>query len=274
MIYLGTLGRMVALKCPAQQQVSADDRYVFDTTLEGKRKAHVRPVGRRTWSLQTSEATTPADQAAILSFVEGQWGAGPFYFVSADAPVTNLLTPAASLCQEWGPKVSNLRDGGPVDLGSEGWSGASITSDAPTVFGNGQEIILGLDPVPVRAGDTITASVWARRSGGSGRLRVYWYGPNSLVPISVTTSATVAGDQWTRLEVSATAPAGAVGCRLIGYELSQVTRPAVTWGSGVLPWAVGEGCPRAVLHAASRSLVMAVRGSTYASVGYTITEVG
>ncbi|WP_152666723.1 hypothetical protein [Arthrobacter sp. YC-RL1] len=271
MIYLGTPGRMVGIKCPSSQSVDHEDRYTFEPTLEGKLKGQARPVGRRKWSLQTSAATTPGEVAALMGFVNGDWGAGPFTFVSADAPITNLLSPAATSGQ-YGPLVTNLLAGGPVDLGADGWAARSVRSLAPTEFGNGQEILLGTDFTPVRQGVAVTGSAWVKRAGG--RVRLYWYGPDSTVPLGSTTSSATATSTWSRVSVTGLPVAGAVRCRLVAFEVEHATRPAITWSEGVLDYADGQGCQKAVVHAAARSLTMAVPARIYGDLSFTVTEVG
>lgn len=275
MIYLGTLGRMVELKCPSQQQLDMGDRFSFEPTLEGRIKGQAQPIQRRTWSISTSDATTPMQQAAILSFVHGEWGVGPFVFISTDALVTNLLTPSAAACQDFGPVTTNIQAGGPVEVSPGDWAGASVRSYAPESVGDGQEIYMGLDYVPVLPGQVVTGSAWLR--GVDARMRLYFYGEGGGVPIGTQSSFYAGTSQWQRISVSAQPPAGAVSCRLVAWGVDQVTRPAITWTDSMFDWAAGEGCPKAVIHAASKNLVMASRdprGGRYANLSYTITEVG
>lgn len=272
MIYLGTPGRMVGIKCPSSQSVEHEDRYTFEPTLEGKRKGQVRKIGRRTWNLGTSEATTPKDTALLSEFAGGAWGAGPFWFVSADAPSTNLLTPDAAMCRDWVPDSVNIQPGGPVDLGADGWAPSSIRSYAPTEVGGGQEIYLGSDRLPVLPGVMVTGSAWVK--GASGRVRLYWYGPDGGAPIGTTTSELVATTTMTRLHVSARPPVGAVSVRLVAWNVEQAARPAVSWTDTLQPWSDGQGCPKAVVHGVSRSLTLTGPIGTYSSQSYTVTEVG
>lgn len=273
MIYLGTLGRLVGIKCPASQNVESEGRYSFETTLEGKRKGQVRPIGRRTWSLQSSDATQPADIGALMSFVDGDWGSGPFNFVSADALFTNLLTPTGSACREVQSWSSNIKLDGPVDLGADGFASGSIRSDAPfSVDGNGAEMYLGLDFVPIIPGRQVTASAWVR--GAGSRVRIYWYEDVTQSPSGATTGVGVGAAGWSRLHVTGMPPQGAVACRMIAVNAEQSTRPAITWTDSVQPWSGGQGCPRAVVHDASSSLTLTGLTGTYANVSYTVTEVG
>lgn len=266
MIYLGTIGRMVGMKSPSSQQLGLDDRYSFETTLEGIRKGTVRPIGRRSWALQTSDATTPAEQASLMGFALGEWGPGPFCFVSADAPVTNLLSPHASLAMETiGSEVSV---GGPVELGSDGVAGASLNrASAGGIF-------FGADFVPVLAETPVAGSAWVQ--GEDPKVALYWYDA-SLSFLSASTSPGHSSAGMKRESVTAVPPANAVACRLVALGTIVAARPAITWTSDPFSWAAGEGCPRAVLHGVSKGLVMASadpRGGRYANMSYTVTEVG
>lgn len=160
MIYLGTLGRMIGIKCPASQQVQAVDRYTFNTTLEGRAKAQVQPTGRRVWDMSTSAATTPAQLSTLMQFAQGAWGPGPFVFVSADAPNANLLTPAASMCD---PATSLFTQGGPAELPDGTWSARSLLGDgvANVLFGNVAS--------PVLPGQPVSIGAWVQ--GSSARAR-------------------------------------------------------------------------------------------------------
>lgn len=272
MIYLGTLGRLVALKCPASQQMDLGERYSFEPTLEGRIKGQALPLQRRTWSMSTSDATTPAQQAALQGFVNGSWGPGPFVFVSADAPVTNLLSPGAAACLELTSHVG-IGPGGPVDLGPEGWEGSSIAANYPDT--TSPEIFFGLGFVPVLPGVPVTGSAYIQ--GTEARVNLYWYAAD-LSPLGATPSQNVSSPAgMTRVSVTALPPTGAACCRVVAFHATKATRPALTWTDRAFPWAAGEGCPKAVLHGASKNLIMAsrdFRGGRYANVSYTITEVG
>lgn len=273
-VYLGELGRLVELKCPASQSVSVEDGATFETTLEGRVKASVRPrVGSRVWSLSVSEATTPADHATLYSFINGEWGAGPFVWVSADAAVTNLLSPSASACMDMRPGNSAVHPGGPMNLGAAGWAGRSIAADS--TGGVLPEIYFGTADIPVLPGVPVTGSAWL--SGVDSVIRLYWYRAGSLSPMGNTTSGRTGESGVHRRTVTGFPPEGAAFCRLVASGATRATRPAVTWTRQAFDWAPGEGCPKAVIHRASKSPSMVSddpRGGRYASASYTVTEVG
>jgi len=271
MIYLGTLGRMVGIKCPSSQSVETAERYGFDQTLEGRVKAQAKPVGRRTWNLQLSQATTPQDHSALSAFANGAWGAGPFYFVPVDAPHTNLLSPAGASCMPGTayPVSSggSVLEGGPVDLGADGWAARSW-ANAGTV-----DFFLGYGEfIPVLPGQLITGSAWVQGAGASVRLR--WYDSTGAYMSSSSIGSTGSAAGFTRVSVTESAPVGSAACLLVAVGASRVTRPAVTWTAQVQPWADGQGCSKAVVSGFSRDQVLAVVGNTYSNVSFTVTEVG
>ncbi|MNI92981.1 hypothetical protein D3C73_1508590 [compost metagenome] len=83
-----------------------------------------------------------------------------------------------------------------------------------------------------------------------------------------------ATDEWSRVFVSAFPLSGAVSCRLVAYEVDHAARPAITWSELPLEYSVGQGCSKAVVTGASRSLTMAVQGRVYGDLSYTVMEVG
>lgn len=266
-IYLGQLGRMVELKCPSTQQVATAEGYSFEETLEGRVKAQARPNQRRTWSLSTSDATTPSQQATLLGFVNGEWGRGPFVFVSADAPVTNILSPSAASCD---PSVMDATStaSGPVMVEGQ-WAGRSVKHSSGTMLS------LGSEPIPVLPGKFLTFSAYVLGAGARVWAQFFSTSGNSVG--SVSTAPTGTPTVMSRVHLTTVAPANAAYCLLFGIDGTQFARPAVTWTDQLFPWAAGEGCPKAVLHGASKNLVLAsrdIRGGRYASLTYTVTEVG
>lgn len=269
MIYLGTLGRMIGIKCPASQSVEAEERYTFQTTLEGRRKAQVRPVGRRSWSLQTSDATTPAEHSLLSQFAAGAWGPGPFWFVSADAPHTNLMTPAASMLMPGEFVLTSgvsVTEGVPM-LTADGWAARSLLKNTA----NG--LFLGRDMTPTIPGLKVTAAAYVRGIGGA--VGIAWYDSSGSSISTVYSTVTAGSSGSTRSSITAMPPANAVSFRVVANSAcTQVAWPSATWSDKLLPFADGQGCSRAVVQSASRNLVQAVPGATYSSVSFTISEVG
>lgn len=267
MIYLGQLGRMIGVKCPALQQVQSDERYSFETTLEGARKAQVKPLGRRTWSLQTSDATTPEQVAALEQFAMGAWGSGPFVFVSADAPSSNMLTPEISTCGPAAKIASVISLAGPWYIGNGVYSARSLLNTDPSVV-----MYFGSTRVPVVDRRKVTASAWV--SGAGAAVRLFWYDAAGAFISSVLSSISASASTVVRSWVTAVPPENAAACLVGASSTSRAAQPAITWSDELLLWGEGQGCSKAVVHGTSRSLIMAGPNRTYSNLSYSVTEVG
>lgn len=264
-VYLGALGRMVELYTTPSATVVAEERYSFTTTLEGRRKAQVRPVGRRTWTWSAGFADA-SEQGAVMSFANGEWGNGPFVFVPADAPLTNLLSPEQASCDPSEINTSGVTAAGPL-LTADGWAGRSYFNPSPAVnlaFGGGQS--------PVLPGRPLTASAYLVGAGSKVGVS-FWDSAGLFISSSLSTASGVAG-AVTRLWATATPPANAVGARVFATNASQGARPALTWTDKLVSWADGQGCTKAVVHAASRALEHSGHNGTFSNISFTVTEVG
>lgn len=272
MMYLGTPGRMVAIKCPTTQRVNHADRYSFATTLGGKVKAQAGPVGRRTWDVSLGQLSTPSDVGALMDFAKGAWGSGPFWFVTADAPVVNLLTPQVAQCDPGSITVSSgteLLGTPPMDLGADGVAAQSVWKTATTT---GTATFGG--PVPVLPGQPVTGSAWVI---GTGTLRLVFLGPSGTQLATIDSEA-AAWSTPQRLAVTTTAPGTATAVQLVAAgPLTHAARPAVTWTNQPYEWGDGQGCPKAVVHNASRDVVKAwddPRTGRWSEISFTVQEVG
>lgn len=263
MIYLGSLGRMIGIKCPASQNVSTEERYSFRRTLEGRVKAQPKPIGRRTWSLQTSDATTPQEHSLLSQFANGAWGPGPFVFVSADAAHTNLLSPEAANLD---PEYSVQTQGGPVQLPDGSWAPRSF-------LGSGTEnLTFTSQRSPLPPSGQISAGVWVQGAGAVVRLN--WY-DKDLAFLGGTSSTVASTGGWTWSTITATPIANAAGVIVSADKASRATMPVLVWGSTKpTVWSDGQGCPKAVVSSMSRDQVLAAPGNTYSNVSFTVTEVG
>lgn len=265
-VYLGQIGRMIELWSTPSAQVQTDDRYTFLTTVEGKRRAQRRPVGRREWSVNADYSTT-AEAAALSDFASGAWGPGPFVFVSAEAPVTNMLTPAAASCDPAAGMGSTNSEGGPM-LTNDGWAPRSIRS------GSGADIWFGDERVPIIEGEPVTVSAYVEGSGAA--VRVTWYTADGSTLGSDTSRVTATAATTVRSWITVSPPAGAAALRVRAANAVRGSRPSVTRGELLYPWADGRGCSQAVVTAVGRDVVLAGRGLNrqFESVSYTVTEVG
>jgi len=266
MIYLGTIGRMVGLKCPSVQRVESPSRYAFSTTLGGRMKAQLLPVGDRVWDLAFGDVTT-ADQVSVLAdFADGAWGAGPFWFISSEAPVTNLLTPAAASGDADAAILYGVQ-GGPWDTPEGLFARSVLYPDSPSY-------VYWRVNVPVLSGRRVTGSAIVQGAGGV--LRLAWYDAAGA-HLSNSNSGTASGSDPQRVTVTALPPSSAAFVRLgVSASVVRVARPQVTWTDGPVAWSEGRGCPSAVVVRGQRSLVLTDhegRTQTLESVGFTIQEV-
>lgn len=265
-VYLGTLGRMVEIWSTPSAQVQAEDRYSFTTTLEGRRKAQVRRNGRRTWSLNSAFAD-PRESAALQQFADGAWGNGPFVFVSADAPVSNLLTPEVSTCGPAAVFSSSVSASGPMYLGDGEYAARSLVQSNPAAV-----MYFGGVRTPAVEGRKITVSAWVL--GASSAARVLWYDLSGALVGSSTSTVTGSDSMPVRSYVTVEPPLGAVSCLVGAINATRGAQPAITWSDSLLPWGDGQGCDKAVVHGVTRDQVLAVPGHTYSNVSFTVSEVG
>ncbi len=265
-VYLGSLGRMIKLPYVGSQQLQQEERYNFSSTLEGKRKAQVKPKGPRTWAL-SADHFRPNEHSLLSQFANGVWGAGPFVFVPADAPVSNMLTPEVSTCgpeAAYGTQVSSV---GEMYIGNDVYAPRSLLNADP-----GTLMYFGGIRTPIVDRRKVTASAWVK--GANARVGVYFYNEAGAF-ISGSISATSATATTTvRSAVTATPPVGAVSCIVAGVDCVAGAQPAITWTDSVQPWGDGQGCEKAVVHGVGRDQVLAVAGHTYSNVGFTVSEVG
>ena len=265
-VYLGSLGRLVKLPYVGSQQVQAEERYNFSSTLEGKRKAQVKPKGPRTWAL-SADHFRPNEHSLLSQFADGAWGNGPFVFVSADALVSNMLTPGAASCD---PALivatSFVSNGGPAEVEPGLWVGRSYLNTSSSIN------MAFPARTPVVPGKPVTGSAYVRGAG----MKVYisfWDAADQFIS-SASSSGSGSASSWSRLSVTRTPPANAVRVAVYTNGAGRGAAPAVTWSEGVLPWSDGQGCDKAVVHGVTRDQVKAMPGHTYSNIGFTVSEVG
>ena len=271
MIYLGQLGRMVAIKCPSAQVSQSEDSLVFSTSLEGRRRAQALPrvSELRSWNLRTA-LNKPGDVAKLQAFVRGDWGAGPFFFVSADAPNTNLLDPQVASCHPWHALYAWTSAGGPIQTEEVGWLPQSyFNSDPSSALAFGATSYA----VPVLPGQEVTGAAFV--SGAGAYARLYFYDSSGATVVSYSSGIRSSGvDDVVRSWITREAPPNAVSCRVLAMNTVRAAGPTITWSEGLLPWADGEGCSQAVVHGASRDLLYTVDDRTFSALDYVVTEVG
>lgn len=279
MIYLGSLGRMIAVGCPSEQRVESAGRYAFQTTLEGRVVGQARPIGRRAWDMRLSSVSSPDETAKLTDFTSGAWGPGPFKFIPTEAPITNLLPPGVAACMSSENPSVVIGDGGQMLQPDGSWSARSYLSPQPgLVMFFGVADGPGFGPghtVPVLPGGVVTGAVTVAGDGAFAQLRFYDLADELvLARDSVVRSS---GGVPVRSVVTDGVPDGAVSVRLVARETVQGSRPQVTWTDKPAEWSGGRGCAHAVVLGGGTELVKTghVAGDkTYEGVSFTVQEVG
>lgn len=266
MEYLGSLGRLVGLKCPSSERIQSADRYVTSTTVEGRRRAQVRPASPRTWDLSVGVAT-PAELAVLSDFLSGAWGAGPWHWVPVPAQRGNLLTPReASLVERASVSALSVQDAGPVRDAEGAWAPRSVTV---TISSGWVALARG---VPVLEGRPFTFSCDVQGDAAPGQVQVAFLDAAGTALSNVTAAAPTPGMR--RVSVTSTVPLGAVQAQVgVRSQTVVATRPQATWTSGPVPYSAGHGCRSAVVDGWSEDLLVANSFGTYSNSSFSIVEV-
>lgn len=270
MIYFGTKGRLIPVKCPSVQRVTDDDRYRFATTLEGKRKAQIIPGHRRVWDLTLGDVTTQDQVAVLRDFAAGAWGSGPFLFVPEEAPSTNMLPPGVASCDPAaGMSPVNEADG-PL-LTDEGWAPRSVTPVNPPGFIHfGGEYMSGA--APVSPGIPITASAYV--TGDNAGVQVSWRDEDWNYLSSVSSSVRATASTVVRSHVTASPPAQAAWASVRAINAIRGSRPALTWTDRLAGFSDGRIAQKVVVDQTVSDLVYTTDDRTYQNLSFTVTEVG
>lgn len=272
MIYFGAKGRLIGVKCPAVQRDTDDERYRFEVTLEGKRKAQFIPGDdRRIWDLTLGNVTTPDQVAVLRDIARGAWGFGPFVFVPAGGPNTNMLTPGVAACDPAAGLSPVNEPGGPM-LTPDGLVARSLARvDPPGYIHFGGEGIAAMSPV--RLGQVVTASAYVEGEGAAAQV-AWWDAEGRYLSADTSAVRAPAGLSVVRSHVTATAPVGAVWASVRAFNAVRGTRPALSWGDRLMPFADGRLAQKVVVDQVSSDLVRTVPGRTYQNLSFTVTEVG
>lgn len=269
MTYLGTLGRMVHIKCPSSLSTSHGDRYTLTPTVEGGMRAQVRPVSARQWQIGWGDLSTPADLAVLQDFARGAWGTGPWWFLPPDALNANILTPRQAALIEREQR-EELATGGPVVVSDGSIAPTSVLVNPALV----QSIPL-VRRLPVKPGGPMSFTAEVEGDGAvAPEIWIAFYddsGANIRGHFGVGTATP--GMQ--RVSVTNIVPENAhyaaVGPRV---QTMRLARPQVTWSDVSPPvFSDGRGCNSAVVHGLSEGLVLTSPTRTFMNAGFTVSEV-
>lgn len=265
MEYLGSLGRLVGLRCASTESSGATDRYVTQTAIDGQRRAQIVPGAPRTWSADWDLAY-PGEGAALQGFTSGAWGPGPWHWVPVQAQHENLLTPREAMLLDFYP-TGTLSVGGPLHVNGVRAPRSLLHSRAS-----------GWSPVfryvPVVPGRAVT---WTAEINGPGGVA-----PRLVIQMVDAAGGTISNTYGTgavtsavqRVSVTVTPPSNAVAFHAcLDYTATRLIRPQVTWTTGPVDYGPGHGCRSAIIDAASTSVLLSTRDRSFSSVGFTVMEV-
>ena len=257
-------GRLVEVPFTASENVSRADRYVESTTVEGARRAQVRPVAPRSWSVDVQGASG-AELSGLEAFAQGAWGHGPWHWVSVAAQVGNVLTPREALLLDRASVSSaNVQDAGPVRDSGGGWSPRSVTV---TISSGWVSLVRG---VPVVPGMPFTFSCDVQ--GSSPQVHVEFRdAAGGAVGTQIQAGS---GTSMQRVSSSSVVPAGAVEAYVgLRASVTRACRPQVTWTASPVPFSAGHGCRAAVVDGVSSDLLVVNSDGPVSGGGFTVLEV-
>lgn len=262
--YLGEPGRLVQVPGTASEDVSREDRYVVEKTVEGRRRAQVRPASPRSWSVDVPLGSG-TDISGLEAFAWGAWGRGPWQWITVAAQTGNLLTPQEAMLVD---RVSSsaLTDAGPVRVTDGTWAARSVS----VALSSGWVALTR--GIPVIAGKSFTWAVDAVGAGSAPQVQVAFY---DAAGVQVATEVgTGAGNSMQRVSVTTTVPAGAVSAwGGVRSTVSRAARPQATWTSQPVPFAPGNGCSAAILDGLSSALRVVSPDGPLSDIGFTVMEV-
>lgn len=269
MEYLGSLGRLVPLRCASTERVQSSARYVERVTVEGQRRVQVVPASPRTWDVAW-DLTYQGEEATLAAFISGAWGPGPWHWVSIDAWQGNLLTPTEA---DLTGVAFNTRWslGGPMRRETGDWSGQSLVVAVPS----GSHIVMRDIPVLPGRAVTYAADVQAASPSVAPRLHVQWADAAGGFIAQQFVDGRITGSVQ-RMSTTFTPPTLAASARLLlDGTVSRYAAPQVTWTPYEVPYAPGHGCRAAVVDGMTRELLYAAeaRRGSYSSIGFTVMEV-
>lgn len=275
--YVGPVGGLLPLHGSSSVEVSRSSRHTASTSLSGRVRVQRGPAARREWSVQVGSAY-PEHLASLRQVADGLWGPGPFYWYDELAQVTNLLTPAASMCDlsAW----TGVASGGSRSLAVEG-EGRFLRSALPT-----QPWAYITEPVPVPPGVWVTCSVYMTappNDAASFSVRELdaegAHDPASGVGVVSYQGKTVpAGSTLFRATTSFLTSQRTVALWFRTTGATMLAAPAITLTKAPTPWADGRGCNRAIFDLDSESVLKALptpgAGGRRVSYSMKVREVG
>lgn len=272
--WIGNPGALQRSTFVESQQVSAERPSTMSVTIGGRRVAQVGPRAHRTWEISLHEKEKSSEVSIWQAFFDGEYGPGPFTFVSDMATTTNVISPRGAVLDLGATQNGVSKNGGPMLLPGGRTAGRSALID-PGVLGF-FPWVNGYEYVPVVPGVPVTVSAYVRGKGSRLRARLY---TNQQVLTRTSGSVTAANAAAERLSVTVTPAEGEAYVLLLvdsndGSAPVRVARPAVTYTSAPRPWAAGSGAASVIVSEASISPVRDYGSESLAGASYKVEEVG
>lgn len=225
--YIGELGRMHKILWPTPVKVTNPTRYEVQSAPSRRWAFVTTPAWarRREWSLDVSG--TNREVTGLVQLVAGAFGSGPWRFISDEAAVTNVLTPAESM-------LAGIANGGYVD-GVGGPAAASCVG--------GGEVVIA-QSVPVPAGSPVTVSV--DTTGGT----VLTLQPVNAAgrPVGNARVERAQRQVMHRLQVTIPVfPAAAVALKITASGYTTLCLPQVVWLDSCPRWDMGAGADSVII---------------------------
>ena len=254
--YIGELGKMHKILWPTPVKVTSPTRYEVQSAPSRRWAFVTTPAWarRREWSLDATG--TNRELTGLSQLVAGAFGNGPWRFISDEAAVTNVLTPAESM-------LDGIANGGYVD-GVGGPAAASCV-------GGGEVIIASSVPVP--DGSPVTVSVDA-----SGDTVLTLQPVNAAGrPVGNARVERARRQVMHRLQVTIPVfPAGAVALKVTASGYKTLCLPQVVWLDSCPRWDMGAGADSVIVEEATTTYTEHEfwTQDTWRTMSLTIMEVG
>ena len=274
---LGPVGELWPVKCAASLRVSDGPLGTATRMLSGLVRYQHAPAPRRVWDV--SVATATPEEAATLAHRAVRRGdvSRPWWWLSEEAQTANMLTPQVSTLED-GHRSGGSRATVSATLFSstDGWRPLSVATQ-----GGAGTIFFAPSATAVSAAiphdTTFTASAYFTRPAGNTDSSFRVQEIDQTGTVTKTHHAVCRTDNaLTRLSITATTQATTVAVRLLAYKALAVADPCLTLTDKALPFAVGQGCSRAVLHEVSHDVQRATTAAwdRRSAWDYQIQEVG
>lgn len=259
MHWIGHPGALVPFIDYGSEGVSDEHAPVIQEGMGGGRRVRV-PRGRapRSWKM-----TIPAAHADDVAHLRTLMAATlpPYQLVTAEAQVSNVLTPERSTLQSL-ISPSGLALGGWFPIASEYQGGGAMARLNPSAaFGNLAGVWVGPCPIPpIWTGRKVTASAYLATARAAGaRVSLQWLAATGATMTQINGTYVTGMDGLRRSTVTATPPAGAAACRLYIQYAEILAQPQVTWTDAPIPeWSLGNGADQVVPTESSRDTDLAV----------------